>query len=141
MIAIAPTPEIIRTKNQNVTILESDGKLFIQYLTDTSVNYYRMLGLESSGLKYYDNSENGWKVDYLGGHFPEYDYLVLNHPEKLGDAKVIKNSNATGDYGTIIMDVRSDGGRTELVVDQYGVHVAKINPNGTLDKNVVIATF
>lgn len=93
--------------------------------------------------RYAGGISNDWTPvkSTLDWHFPAKEALLLSNPEKLGYSELLKNSNAQGDYGTIIMDARNDGSRTELVVDQYGVHVAKINPNGTLDKNVVIATF
>jgi hypothetical protein len=77
----------------------------------------------------------------LNSKFPYNDRMHLQRDGNIGFTEILKNSNNTADYGTIIMNYMQDGSRTELVINATGIHASKIDSSGNIISSKQIITF
>jgi hypothetical protein len=80
-------------------------------------------------------------INNHGNAFPRGDRLHLQVNGNIGFTEILKNSNSTVDYGTIIANYMQDGSITEIVLSDTGLIAVKVDSGGNIISNKPIVTF
>lgn len=72
-------------------------------------------------------------------HFPNAHTLVINNPIYQGSSELVKNSSATADYGTLLINRNADGSSSRLILRGRNLQFMYTDTSGT-DHTTTIAT-